>query len=97
LALPLVGVAACYSVSICVRCYDGAAGTSTKLTHICCEYQIPAIFRPLVSEAKLEAHTNIIYVQFYACMVLIGKPEGKKPLRRPRHKWEDDGEMDLIG
>jgi hypothetical protein len=21
--------------------------------------------------------------------VLMGKPEGKRPLRRPRHRWED--------
>jgi hypothetical protein len=21
--------------------------------------------------------------------VLVGKPEGKRPLGRPRHKWED--------
>jgi hypothetical protein len=28
-------------------------------------------------------------------MVLVGKPEGKKPLRRPRHRWEDNIRMDL--
>jgi len=22
--------------------------------------------------------------------VLVGKPNGKRPLRRPRHKWEDN-------
>jgi hypothetical protein len=27
--------------------------------------------------------------------VLVGKPEGKKPLGRPRHKWEDNIKMDL--
>jgi len=27
--------------------------------------------------------------------VLVGKPEGKRPLRRPRHKWEDNIKMDL--
>jgi len=26
---------------------------------------------------------------------LVGKPEGKRPLGRPRHKWEDDIKMDL--
>jgi hypothetical protein len=25
----------------------------------------------------------------------VGKPEGKRPLRRPRHRWEDDITMDL--
>jgi hypothetical protein len=23
-----------------------------------------------------------------ACIVLMGKPEGKRPLGRPRHRWE---------
>jgi hypothetical protein len=27
--------------------------------------------------------------------VLVGKPEGKTPLRRPRHKWEDNIKIDL--
>ena len=25
----------------------------------------------------------------------MGKPEGKRPLRRPRRRWEDNIEMDL--
>jgi len=28
-------------------------------------------------------------------MVLVGKPEGKRPLWRPRHKWEDNIKMDF--
>jgi len=27
--------------------------------------------------------------------VLVGKPEGKKPLGRPRRRWEDNNKMDL--
>jgi hypothetical protein len=27
--------------------------------------------------------------------VLVGKPEGKKPLVRPRRRWEDNIRMDL--
>jgi len=31
-----------------------------------------------------------------AYRVLVGKPEGKRPLRRPRRRWEDDNiRMDL--
>jgi len=40
---------------------------------------------------------------YVACMVegsgmyrvLVGKPEGKRPLGRPRHRWEDNIKMDL--
>ena len=27
--------------------------------------------------------------------ILVGKPEGKRPLGRPRHGWENNVKMDL--
>jgi hypothetical protein len=27
--------------------------------------------------------------------ILVGKPEGKRPLERPRRRWEDGIKMDL--
>jgi len=30
-----------------------------------------------------------------AYRVLVGKPEGKRPLGRSRHRWEDNIKMDL--
>jgi hypothetical protein len=27
--------------------------------------------------------------------VLVGKPEGRRPLGRPRHRWEDNIKMDV--
>jgi hypothetical protein len=29
--------------------------------------------------------------------ILVGKPEGKRPLGRPRRRWEDNIKMDLGG
>jgi hypothetical protein len=29
------------------------------------------------------------------CGVLVGKPEGRRSLWRPRHRWEDNIRMDL--
>jgi hypothetical protein len=29
------------------------------------------------------------------CGILVGKPEGKRPLRRPRRRWEDNMKMGL--
>jgi hypothetical protein len=29
--------------------------------------------------------------------ILLGKPEGKRPLGRPRRRWLDNVKMDLIG
>ena len=30
-----------------------------------------------------------------AYRVLVGNPEGRRPLGRPRHRWEDNIKMDL--
>jgi hypothetical protein len=30
-----------------------------------------------------------------AYRILVGKPEGKRPLGRPRRRWEDYNKMDL--
>jgi len=27
--------------------------------------------------------------------VMVGKPEGKRPLGKPRHRWQDNIKMDL--
>jgi hypothetical protein len=29
------------------------------------------------------------------CRILVGNREGKRPLGRPRHRWEDNIKMDL--
>jgi hypothetical protein len=31
-----------------------------------------------------------------AYRILMGKPEGKRPLGRPRRRWEDNTKMDLL-
>jgi hypothetical protein len=34
-------------------------------------------------------------VKINAYRILVGRPEGKRPLGRPRHRWEDNIIMDL--
>jgi hypothetical protein len=45
--------------------------------------------------------TNILYPLFspivHAYTILVGKPEGKRPLGRLRRKWENNIKMDLRG
>jgi hypothetical protein len=31
----------------------------------------------------------------HAYRVLVGKPEGRRPLGKPRHRWEDNIKMDF--
>jgi hypothetical protein len=32
----------------------------------------------------------------HAHKILVGKPEGRTPLRRPRNRWEDNVKMDIL-
>jgi hypothetical protein len=45
------------------------------------------------------AKMSILKIMFvcitYVYRVLVEKPEGKRPLGRPRHRWEDNIRMDL--
>jgi hypothetical protein len=30
------------------------------------------------------------------CKILVGKPKGKRPLKRPRSRWDDNIRMDFM-
>jgi hypothetical protein len=40
-------------------------------------------------------HVARIGEKWNAYRILVGKPEGKRPLGRPRHMWMDNIKMDL--
>jgi len=44
---------------------------------------------------KWVGHVAYMGVRRGAYRVLVGKPEGKKPLERTRHTWEDNIKMDF--
>jgi hypothetical protein len=44
---------------------------------------------------KWAGHVRQIGAKRNAYRILVGKPEGKRPLRRPRHRWVDNIKMDL--
>ena len=58
--------------------------------------------------SELESHVTLALFQYsdinstvnptmlyFSYRVLVGKPEGKIPLGRPRRRWEDNIKMDL--
>jgi hypothetical protein len=46
---------------------------------------------------KMEKDTIGTYMEKRrsSCMVLVGKPEGKRSLGRPKHRWVDNVNMDV--
>jgi hypothetical protein len=40
-------------------------------------------------------HVALVGEKRNACTILVGKPEGERPLGRPTRRWEDNIKMDL--
>jgi hypothetical protein len=61
-------------------------------------YSSLSIFRIIKSRRmRWAGHVARIGEKRNAYRLLVGKPEGKKPLGRPRRRWIDNIEMDLLG
>ena len=55
----------------------------------------PHIVQVIKSRMRWEGHVACIGERKGVYRVLVGKPEGKRPLGRLRHRWEDNNKMDL--
>ena len=59
-------------------------------------YYLPNIVRVVKSRRMIwEGHVARIWEGRVVHRVLVGKPEGKRPLGRPRRRWEDNIKMDV--
>jgi hypothetical protein len=58
-------------------------------------YSSPSIIRMKKSRMRGVGHLTRQGKNWNACRILVGKPEGKRPLGKPRRRWEDTIKMDL--
>jgi hypothetical protein len=57
---------------------------------------LPSIIRIIKSRRiRWAGHIALIGEKRNADRILVGKPEGKRPLGRPRCRWEDNIKMDF--
>ena len=82
----------------CVSLYLGLRGKWRKLHNEQLNdlYCSPSIVRVKKSRRmKWAEHVARMGERRGIYRVLVGKPEGKRPLRRPRPRWEDNIKIDL--
>jgi len=59
-------------------------------------YSSPSIIRVIkLRRMKWAEHVPRMVERRGVYRVVVGKPEGRRPLGRPRHRWEDNIKMDL--
>jgi hypothetical protein len=60
-------------------------------------YSSPSIIRIIKSRRKRWAgHVERMGEKRNVYRLLVGKPEGRRPLGRPRYRWIDNNKMDLL-
>jgi hypothetical protein len=75
--------------------YEGHASIAVYLLSTLLLYSSPSI---IIKSRRIwwAGHVALMGAKQNACRLLVGKPEEKRPLERPRRRWVDNIKMDLL-
>ena len=75
---------------------DEVTGEQRKLHELNDQYCSPDIVW-VIKSRRMKRAGHVAHMGERRCVyrVLVGKPEGKRPLGRPRHRWEDNIKVDI--
>jgi hypothetical protein len=59
-------------------------------------YSSPSIIRIMKMRMRWAGHVAQMGEKRNVYRLLVGKPEGRRPLGKPRHRWLDNIRMDLV-
>ena len=80
----------------CLEKYLGWSGESYIMLSYHALYSSPNIIGNLKSrQLRWAGHVACTEEYRNAYRVLVGRPDGKRPLRRPRHRWKDNIKVDF--
>jgi hypothetical protein len=65
-----------------------------KLHNFCCSLNVIGVVKS--PRMRWAGHVECVGEKMNTCKILMAKPEGKGPLRGPRHRWKNNINMDLI-
>ena len=77
----------------CHNCFNGKAINITCSKCVFVAFSIVRVIK--ARRIRWAGHVVRMGDRRGVYMVLVGKPEGKRPLGRPRRRWEDNIKMDL--
>ena len=84
-----------FSILEAAYVFSESQHSAAKVCVLCWFSVLISLFLPLYGQGQRHLYLLPEYKSTMHLSILVGKPEGKRPMGRPRRRWEDNIKMDL--